>query len=224
MSRSFVTSDHHFYHENIIEYTGRPFAGIEDMHETMIKCWNEVVGPDDLVWHLGDFCMSGHFEDMKHILARLNGEKILIRGNHDTYNTTDYLKAGFKEVYAHSIIIHKVLMLSHEPLAMSEDMPYCNLHGHTHDKDCQDHADKHRNVSVEKTGFYPVNLGKIRNEVLKNMNVKPGAAKGVLCVMKEVWDNDMDAAYDDYPEIMQKDLDLAVKRNGLKPFPADKKD
>jgi len=223
MSRSFVTSDHHFYHENIIKYTGRPFAGVEEMHEVMIRCWNEVVGSDDLVWHLGDFCMSGHLDDMRRILGQLNGEKILILGNHDTYKKEEYLSAGFKEVYAHSIIIHKILMLSHEPLAMSEDMPYYNLHGHTHDRDMMENEDKRRNVSVEKTGFYPVNLGKIRNEVLKKMNAKPGAAKGVLCVMKEVWDNDMDAAYDDYPEITQKDFDRAVKRKGLKPFPADKK-
>ncbi len=85
----------------------------------------------------------------------------------------EYLSAGFKEVYAHPIIIHRVLILSHEPLAMSEDMPYYNLHGHTHDRDNMENEDKRRNVSVEKTGFYPVNLGKIRNEVLKKMNAKP---------------------------------------------------
>lgn len=173
MSRSFVTSDHHFYHENIIKYTGRPFAGVEEMHEVMIRCWNEVVGPDDEVWHLGDFCMSGHLDDMRRILEQLNGEKILIIGNHDTYKKAEYLSAGFKEVYAHPIIIHKVLILSHEPLTMSEDMPYYNLHGHTHDRDMMENENKRRNVSVEKTGFYPVNLGKIRNEVLKKMKDKP---------------------------------------------------
>ena len=216
MSRSFVTSDHHFYHENIIKYTGRPFAGVEEMHETMIRCWNEVVGPADLVWHLGDFCMSGHLDDMRRILEQLNGEKILIIGNHDTYKKAEYLSAGFKEVYAHPIIIHRVLMLSHEPLAMSEDMPYYNLHGHTHDRDMLENENKRRNVSVEKTGFYPANLGKIRNEVLKKIKEKPGAKKGVLCAMQEVWDNDMDAAYDDYPEITQKDMERAARRKGLK--------
>ena len=173
MGKSFVTSDHHFYHENIIKYAGRPFAGVEEMHEVMIKCWNEVVGPDDQVWHLGDFCMSGHLDDMSRILGQLNGEKILVIGNHDTYKKAEYLSAGFKEVYAHPLIIHKVLILSHEPLTMSEDMPYYNLHGHTHDRDVMENENKRRNVSVEKTGFYPVNLGKIRNEVLKTMQEKP---------------------------------------------------
>lgn len=172
MGKSFITADHHFFHENIIKYTGRPFAGLEDMHETMIKNWNDVVGPDDLVWHLGDFCMSGHYDDMKNILDRLNGDKILILGNHDTYKKDEYLKSGFKEVYAHPIIIHQVLILSHEPMAMSEDMPYYNLHGHTHDRDILENENKRRNVSVEKTGFYPINMGKLRNEVLKKMDEK----------------------------------------------------
>lgn len=170
MGKSFVTADHHFFHENIIKYTGRPFAGVEDMHETMIKNWNDVVGPDDLVWHLGDFCMSGHYDDMKIILDRLHGEKILVLGNHDTYKKDEYLKSGFKEVYAHPIIIHQVLILSHEPMAMSEDMPYYNLHGHTHDRDILENGNKRRNASVEKTDFFPINMGKLRNEVLKNMN------------------------------------------------------
>lgn len=255
MSKSFITADHHFFHENIIKYTGRPFAGVEEMHEVMIRYWNEVVGPYDLVWHLGDFCMSGHLDDMKQILGSLNGEKILILGNHDTYKKEEYLRSGFKEVYAHPIIIHKVLLLSHEPLAMSEDMPYYNLHGHTHDRDMMENADKRRNVSVEKTGFYPVNLGKILNDVLKKMNAKPvkrdlseqNRTAGEPVVknretrkaiadavagngLSRTYDNieemfdDLDAAYDDYPEITQQDFDRAVKRKGLKPFPADKKD
>ena len=194
MSKSFVTADHHFYHENIIKYTGRPFTGLDDMHENLVKCWNEVVGPGDMVWHLGDFCMSGHLEEMRQILERLNGEKNLILGNHDTYRKAEYLSAGFKEVYAHPIIIHKVLILSHEPLAMSADMPYCNLHGHTHDRDFMEQAGKHWNVSVEKTGFCPVNLGKISNGVLKKMQKRPERVKDIL---EELWDNAKDAVYDD---------------------------
>lgn len=220
MSRSFVTSDHHFYHENIIKYTGRPFARVEEMHEVMIRCWKEVVGPADLVWHLGDFCMSGHLDDMRRILGQLNGEKILIVGNHDTYKKAEYLNAGFKEVYAHPIIIHRVLMLSHEPLAMSEDMPYYNLHGHTHDQDMLANENKRRNVSVEKTGFYPVNLGKIRNEVLKKMKEKP--VKNASPDQKKLFGKNVvknrETISDDYPELTQKDFDRAVKRNGLKPI------
>jgi len=41
--------------------------------------------------------------------------------------------------------------------------------------------------------------------------------------IEEMFD-DLDAEVDDYPEITQQNLDRAVKRKGLKPFPADKKD
>ncbi len=34
----------------------RPFANIEEHDEALIARWNAAVGPDDTVWHLGDFC------------------------------------------------------------------------------------------------------------------------------------------------------------------------
>jgi calcineurin-like phosphoesterase family protein len=76
----FFTSDHHFGHRRIIELNNRPFASIEEMDEALIERWNAVVGPDDVVYHLGDFS----FGDQANYLPRLNGkEKHLVIGNHD---------------------------------------------------------------------------------------------------------------------------------------------
>jgi len=74
------TSDHHFGHANIIGYTGRPFKSVEEMDGEMISRWNEVVGPDDTVYHLGDFTLG---PDIVRYAANLNGHIRIIPGGHD---------------------------------------------------------------------------------------------------------------------------------------------
>ena len=81
-SRVFFTSDTHFNHMNIISYCQRPFRDIHEMNETIIVNWNNAVAPDDIVFHLGDFCLGGANE-WNRILDRLNGRIYLILGNHD---------------------------------------------------------------------------------------------------------------------------------------------
>ena len=81
-SKVYFTSDTHFYHSNIIGFCKRPFKNVEDMNETLIENWNRVVSQDDIVFHLGDFCMGGSHEWTK-ILNRLNGKIYLTLGNHD---------------------------------------------------------------------------------------------------------------------------------------------
>lgn len=77
----FFTSDHHFWHANIIKFCGRPFSSVEEMNEMMVKNWNDVVGPDDTVYCLGDFSMA--FRPVETFTSRLNGKKYLVPGNHD---------------------------------------------------------------------------------------------------------------------------------------------
>ena len=56
--RLFFTSDTHFNHTNILQYCNRPFKIVDQMNETIITNWNNVVEPDDIVFHLGDFCLG----------------------------------------------------------------------------------------------------------------------------------------------------------------------
>lgn len=78
----YLISDLHFGHENIIKYSSRPFSSVEEMNETLIKNWNDVVKDNDIVYHLGDFCFL-KYNDCKNILRRLNGNINMILGNHD---------------------------------------------------------------------------------------------------------------------------------------------
>jgi calcineurin-like phosphoesterase family protein len=77
----FFSSDHHFFHQNIIRYSNRPFASIEEMNETMIENWNSVVTHEDDVYCLGDFSFAGRPVEV--LSYRLNGNKKIVFGNHD---------------------------------------------------------------------------------------------------------------------------------------------
>ncbi len=82
----FLTSDLHFSHERVIEYSRRPFKDVNHMNESIIANWNAVVAPDDLVYIIGDFSLS--WDPVENITRRLNGRKILVPGNHDRPHRT----------------------------------------------------------------------------------------------------------------------------------------
>jgi len=77
----YFTSDLHFYHNNIIRYCNRPYASVEEMNEMLIKNWNDVVKPDDVVYCLGDVSLAAR--PIETFTCRLMGTKYLVPGNHD---------------------------------------------------------------------------------------------------------------------------------------------
>ena len=79
----YLTSDLHFGHKNIIKLTNRPFSDVHEMNETLIKNWNNTIKPQDTIYILGDLCFKMSLEESHKIIQRLNGKKVLIRGNHD---------------------------------------------------------------------------------------------------------------------------------------------
>jgi calcineurin-like phosphoesterase family protein len=90
----FLTSDHHFYHDNIIEYSNRPFKNVLDMNETMINNWNSVVKQDSTVIYHGDFAFGRCTpHQIAEVVKALNGTIIFVEGNHDH---TAVMKAHYK--------------------------------------------------------------------------------------------------------------------------------
>ena len=75
----FFLADLHFSHKNVIRYATRPFEDVAEMDEALIQIWNQTVGVNDTVYHLGDFCF-GRKSKWESILERLNGSIILIQG------------------------------------------------------------------------------------------------------------------------------------------------
>lgn len=159
----FVISDTHFYHKNIIKYCNRPFESVEEMNGYIIKRWNKEVEADDTVYHLGDV-MIGSKKQLRDVITRLNGNKILIMGNHDTLEPRDYINNGFDRVIYPNHTIEYCgysFMMAHDP-AFSEifsNNSDCDifLHGHVHNL-YENIGNRIFNVSVEVNDYTPTEL------------------------------------------------------------------
>jgi len=134
MTAIFLVSDTHFGHAGICRFTHpdtgeklRPWNSAEEMDEEMVRRWNERVRPNDKVYHLGDVVMS---RKSLPIMARLNGDKVLIRGNHDIFKDEDYRKY-FRELRAYHVM--NGMILSHIPIHEESLGRFgTNVHGHLH--------------------------------------------------------------------------------------------
>lgn len=138
-SKIFFSSDSHYNHEGIIKFSKRPFKDVEEMNKTMIDNWNATVPQDGLVFHLGDFAWGG-YPLWKRIREQLNGDIILIKGNHDLKNLTQTAHELFKDVkFQMRIEIEgRKVWLNHFPLLCysgtyrdKNGIEY-NLFGHVH--------------------------------------------------------------------------------------------
>lgn len=98
----FLTSDTHFFHNQVISYCSRPWPNWQEMNEGLIANWNSVVGKNDRIFVMGDFHL-GRNAQVKDIVSRLNGRKILFRGNHDA-PAKIMVEAGFDRVEENEII------------------------------------------------------------------------------------------------------------------------
>ncbi|MDE5628656.1 MAG: metallophosphoesterase [Muribaculaceae bacterium] len=181
-SRVFFTSDTHFNHTNIISYCKRPFSDIHEMNETIIANWNNVIGPDDIVFHLGDFGLGGA-EEWNRILSRLNGKIYLILGNHDLNNIRQGVTDVFEYV-AMSMCIQigkKKIYLNHFPYLCFEG-GYHNdvwqLFGHVHTRASNSGIDAERlrylyptqlDVGVDNNNFTPLSFTEVRAKILKQI-------------------------------------------------------
>ena len=113
MSNTFVYSDPHFGHQGVCKFTKsdgitplRPWDTAEEMDEAMVKLYNDVVRPKDKIYFLGDVVIA-----RRHLatLSRLNGDKVLVKGNHDIFKLDEYTKY-FRDVRSYQImnnIVHQ---------------------------------------------------------------------------------------------------------------------
>ncbi|HHD72457.1 MAG TPA: hypothetical protein ENL02_00835 [Epsilonproteobacteria bacterium] len=97
---TFIIADTHFGHENIgkfepVRLSEAERVGYRDQDRFLIDRWNNAVGPEDTVLHLGDFCLKRSPRDY---LKKLNGSKMLLPGNHDKGSTAFHLSQGWIEV------------------------------------------------------------------------------------------------------------------------------
>jgi len=153
MNKWFI-SDTHFSHTNIIRYTGRPFQSVNEMDERLIENWNALVELQDTVFFLGDFGL-GTTDFLASLCARLHGNKICIRGNHDGSLAKMHM-IGFSLVLESAFIKigrHQVELV-HIPSQLAPS--HFQLHGHVHEKRPNKLIDRQLNLSVEVWDYKPV--------------------------------------------------------------------
>lgn len=123
------------------------------MNEDMILKWNSVVTPEDQVYHVGDFAF-GTIEERRSIFNRLNGQKCLIRGNHDE-SRSKALAVGWYAALPSLVILVRgePILLQHRPVDVFTNGLRFNVHGHIHDRPPV--SERHINVSVEQMNYTP---------------------------------------------------------------------
>lgn len=162
MPAVYLVSDTHFGHAGVCRFMRndgvtklRPWDNPEDMDEFMIKAWNERVRPNDKVYHLGDVVINRR---ALATLARLNGDKVLIRGNHDIFRDDEYRKY-FRELRAYHVM--NGMILSHIPIHEASLGRFgTNIHGHLHANRVM------KTVSVEKTSEHDPRPFTVHEEVV----------------------------------------------------------
>lgn len=163
MNKEWVTADQHFYHKNILKFCGRDqFKDVYRMNDGLIKYHNELVAPEDTVYHLGDFAMIRKDEIMKlnPIMKKLNGTHHLILGNHDEGKPFTYLKIGFMSVHT-ALFVDKFLLIHDPAHAVVVDVSQKVLCGHLHQL-CLKVSKNILNVGVDVWGYKPVSIEYIR--------------------------------------------------------------
>jgi calcineurin-like phosphoesterase family protein len=173
MANIFFASDHHFHHANILTFKRdngtalREFESVSHMNEHMVNSHNSVVKSGDKVYFLGDVCMDRKGRGLE-ILARMNGEKILVKGNHDQCKASDYLKY-FKDIRgSHQF---EGLIMTHIPIH-SESLARwgLNVHGHLHHNVVrlplsQIPDKRYFSVCMERINYTPVSLEEVKSKV-----------------------------------------------------------
>lgn len=177
MKTVFFTADHHFGHKNIIKYSNRPFESVQEMDETMIQRWNEKIKPGDEVYHLGDVGLCSP-EKLRKILDRLNGQKYLIKGNHEKSAIACKEKFEWIKDY-HELVVpdtefekgKQMIVLFHYALRVwnAGHWGTYHLYGHSHGM-LEDRSDfRCFDVGVDCHDFYPLSYEEVK-AVMKQKN------------------------------------------------------
>jgi calcineurin-like phosphoesterase family protein len=177
MPAVFLVSDTHFGHAGVCRFLRsdgtklRPWDNPDEMDEEMVRRWNDTVRPNDKVYHLGDVVIN---RKALKTLWRLNGDKVLIRGNHDIFRDEEY-REHFRELRAYHVM--NGMILSHIPIHTESLARFgTNIHGHLHANrvmtgiknskiDVRYHC-----VCVEQTDFAPI----LFEDVIKRIKEEGG--------------------------------------------------
>lgn len=165
----YFTSDLHFGHAKVIEYSRRPFPSLEAMEAALIENWNATVTKHDQVYVLGDFSMASASRTDE-ILGQLTGQKFLVRGNHDRGMKGSALArfAWVKDLYELKVADPETngrqrVVLCHYALLTWNASHHgaWHLHGHSHGS-LQAPGGRRLDVGVDCHGYRPISYGEVK--------------------------------------------------------------
>lgn len=160
----FLTADLHLGHKGVCQFMRRdgltklrPWNDPDEMDEELVSRWNAKVQPKDKVYVLGDVCINRR---ALKTIGRLNGNKILIKGNHDIFKLHEYAEYFTDIRSSHPVSGY---IMTHIPLHPSSLYRWkLNIHGHLHSDvvtlDDGTPDPRYLCVSVERTDFAPIEL------------------------------------------------------------------
>jgi calcineurin-like phosphoesterase family protein len=185
-SNIFFTSDTHFGHGNIIKFCDRPFKDVDEMNYKLIENWNNKVPNDGLVFHLGDFAWGG-YDFWKNIRNQLNGDIILIKGNHDIKNMSATAEEELFKFSTWQMLVEiegRKLYLNHVPFLCyggtyrdPKGLVY-QLFGHVHSGPGKKGMDIPRmqylfptqyDVGVDNNGYEPISWNELNEKIGKQL-------------------------------------------------------
>lgn len=176
MPNTFLISDMHFGHVGATQFMNddgtkmRPWDNVHDMDEAMVSNWNSVVSNKDKVYVLGDVAIN---RKALPTLGRLNGTKVLIKGNHDIFQLKEYTPY-FKDIRA----CHKLdnFFLAHIPIHPESLARWCSgqIHGHLHsnrvtatwlDPKIKIIDKRYHSVCVEQIDYTPISFEDLKVKI-----------------------------------------------------------
>jgi len=169
MKQTFLIADLHLGHAGVCKFLRkdgsklRPWDSADDMDQEIIQRWNATVGPTDKVYILGDVAIA-----RKNLVkcAELNGDKVLIKGNHDIFRLNDYTPY-FRDIRGYHVMAG--MILSHIPVHPDSKSRFkANIHGHLHDSRVMLGGEIdpwYYCVSAEHTDYTPVSFDVVVEQI-----------------------------------------------------------
>ena len=174
----FFISDPHFYHNNIIKYTNRPFNNIDDMNKTIVSNWNNKVPKDGIVFLLGDVALTSKPLDLFGLLSSLNGTIHLIIGNHERDALKkEYIRQRWTTISdileitvndnAQDIIMCHYPMLTWNCSHRGSWQLFGHVHGNLNKNGEMNHNPNQLDVGVDLHNFTPLSYNEIKTIINK---------------------------------------------------------
>ena len=161
---TWLISDPHFDHRNIIKYCSRPFNSLEEMNNLILTNWKANIREDDLVFFLGDMAYGRDSRSPRWWLTQLPGVKVYLKGSHDHGIRPTSVLPGVHIVVPYIILETDTrdFLLIHVPENTPEWYEGWVVHGHHHNYNpYMDKTKRWVNISVERTNYGPINVTKL---------------------------------------------------------------